>query len=645
MFCRGRWTRHRSQGLLRTRSLWLTCVAIVALLVTPQGSEPGDPTSATPAGRAAITPGAASDATPGTAPGPAGGGAARGDRIFPPAIYVARDGVVEVVLAADAVWDPKVAPHVHLQGSQSGLQRATPRFDPETRTLSLTPARSFLPGEVLRLAIARTETFPGVLRTFRVMAGRAPAQFARASRLAVGTSPSTLAAADVDADGDPDLVASDVQGEDGIHVFMNDGEFNFTPLATASSPGIEDPSRFALADLDRDGRLDLVIPGETSNTLVVLRGRGDGRFAASPIRTLESASPVHAVTGDLDLDGHDEILIAHLRGADRIAIVAGDANGNFGRERRVRTGRGIGSLALADLDGDQDLDLVAANEDSDQLLVLHNQGEGRFELTATLRTGDRPEAVLAGDLNGDSIPDFVTTNQGANDISVFLARTKPHARGEIEYADPVAYVTGDRPFIPALADLDGDGDLDLAVPGLLSDDVTVLMNQGQGRFTRGAHFTVDPGPVSVQAADFDGDGALDLAVASSIADNVTVYRNTPPIAPGPIGMSSAAGGAAHAKAHGSGEATRELAQNVPNPFNPATEIPFQLERPGHVLLVVFNSSGKVVRTLVDEYRSTGTHTAAWDGTTDAGDKAPSGTYFYRLTTEDTVELRRMTLLR
>ncbi len=566
---------------------------------------------------------------------------------------VAPDGAVAVLLPVDTVWDPKATPF-QLLGSQSGLHRVAPSYDPETRTLSLTPRRPFLPGECLRLAIARTETSPGTLITFRVAASRAPAQFVRVARLATGTGPSMLAAADLDADGDPDLVASDVQGDDAIHVFLNDGGFSFTTLIVPLA-GIEDPSRFAVADLDRDGRLDLVVPGETSGHLMVLRGRGDGRFTASPLRALESSSPVHALAADLDLDGQDEIVIAHLRSADRIAIVAGDAGGSFGRERRVRTGRGIGSLAVADLDGDQDLDLAAANEDSDQLLLFHNQGDGRFELAATLKTGDRPEAVAAGDLNGDAIPDLVTTNQGANDISVFIARAGTDARGEIDYADPVAYVTGDRPFIPALADLDGDGDLDLAVPGLLSDDVTVLLNQGQGRFTRGARFGVDPGPISVQAADFDGDGALDLAVVSSIADNVTLYRNAALVPPGPIGEGGRTAGArsggaasvagANAGARDGEAPPQELAQNVPNPFNPATEIPFQLEREGHVLLVVFNSSGKIVRTLVDEHRAAGAHVAVWDGTTDAGEKAPSGTYFYRLTTDDTVELRRMTLLR
>jgi hypothetical protein len=566
---------------------------------------------------------------------------------------VATDGAIPVVLAAAAVWDPKTA-RIHLVGSQSGLHRVASRYDAETHTLTLKSSRLFLPGECLRLAIALTEPTPGVHSTIRVAAKRAPAQFARASRLAVGAGPNMVAAADLDGDGDPDLVASDVQGDDALHVFLNDGGTSFTPLRVPL-PGIEDPSRFALADLDRDGHVDLIAPGENSGNLLVLRGRGDGRFAASPLHALEAPSPVQAVAGDLDLDGQDEIAIAHLRGADRISILAGDAGGDLGRERRVRVGRGIGALALTDLDGDQDLDLAAANEDTDQLLLFHNLGDGRFELAHTLRTGDRPEAVLAGDLNGDAIPDLVTTNQGANDISVVLARARADARGEIAYADPVAYAAGDRPFIPALADLDGDGDLDLAVPGLLSDDVTVLLNQGQGRFTRGVRIGVDPGPVCVQAADFNGDGALDLAVVCSIADNVTLYHNTNATwaPPGPVGAGSAIAGAqgaasaanAAGRSEAPGAASPELLQNVPNPFNPATAISFQLEKPGRVLLVVFNSSGKVVRTLVDEDRAAGAHVVAWDGTTDAGEKAPSGTYFYRLTTEDTVELRRMTLIR
>ncbi len=568
----------------------------------------------------------------------------------PQALGVPADAAVEIVLDADQVWSAKTPPAIQLHGRQSGPHSVRASYAARSRTLSLVPDRPFLPGEMARLAIARQEGFAGALLTFHVAAAPGPARFARMTGFEVSKSPNMLAAADLDADGDLDLVVTAVLGVEDLHVFINQGDGAFSPLPAMALDDIEDPSRFVLADLDRDSRLDLVIPGETSGNLAVLRGRGDGRFVLDATRKLETGTPVQAITGDLNLDGRDEVLIAHLSSTDRITVLPAESGGNLGRERRVRAARGIESVALADLDGDQDLDLAAANEEGDQVILLRNLGDGRFEQAGTLETGSRPEVVMAADLNGDRVPDLITVNQGSNEVSVFLAGPRaadpagnesgpPRSKRDttakaIAYRNPIAYATGDRPFLPALADLDGDGDLDLAVPGLDSDDVTVLLNEGSGIFSLGTRFAVDAGPVAVEAADFDGDGVIDLAVASSIADHVTVWRNTlAEYPPAPTGQVTKE------------RTPRDLAQNVPNPFNPATEISYKIEKPGPVTLVVFNSSGKIVRTLVHEFKSAGEHLVAWDGLNDAGDKLPSGTYFYRLTTRDSVELRRMTLLR
>jgi hypothetical protein len=352
---------------------------------------------------------------------------------------------------------------------------------------------------------------------------------------------------------------------------------------------------------------------------------------------------VHAVTGDLNLDGNDELILAHLSSSDRLTVLDGDAawsgreegrDAGAGRERRLRVGRGIQSLAVADLDADGDLDLACANKETDHIIPLRNLGDGTFEpvLPLVLRgpaggnpaAASRPEAVLAGDLNADGILDLVAVNQGTKDVAVHLGR------GDLMYAPAVRWAVGEEPSRPALADLDGDADLDLVVPGLFSDDLTVLENRGSGEFTTET-LKVDAGPASAVAADFDGDGALDLAVANSIADGVQILLNRQAASP--------------AAAAGASDSAEELAQNVPNPFNPATGIPYLLTRSGQVSLIVFNTSGKMVRTLVNRFEPAGPRMAIWDGTSDEGEKLPSGTYFYRLTTDGTVDLRRMTLIR
>jgi flagellar hook assembly protein FlgD len=88
-----------------------------------------------------------------------------------------------------------------------------------------------------------------------------------------------------------------------------------------------------------------------------------------------------------------------------------------------------------------------------------------------------------------------------------------------------------------------------------------------------------------------------------------------------------------------------LAQNTPNPFNPATTIRFALPRDSDVNLRVFDLRGRLVRTLVDEVRPAGEHAVLWDGRTAGGGAAASGVYLYRLQAGNEVRQRRMTLVR
>jgi hypothetical protein len=88
-----------------------------------------------------------------------------------------------------------------------------------------------------------------------------------------------------------------------------------------------------------------------------------------------------------------------------------------------------------------------------------------------------------------------------------------------------------------------------------------------------------------------------------------------------------------------------LHQNAPNPFNPATSIPFSLTGSGTVRLVIHDVLGRTVRTLVDGPRSAGKLTVVWDGRDDSGSPVSSGVYLYRLTSGGVAETRRMTLVR
>jgi hypothetical protein len=493
-------------------------------------------------------------------------------------------------------------------------------------------ARGRLAGPLVRITATTSVLALGILAVLREPSGAAstsrsapsratrdglpPPAFVRQGCLATGAGPSLVAAGDVDGDGDPDLIVASAIGGTAIHVLENQHQGTFVAHPPLLVPGIADPGTFALADLDHDRRPDLVIPGQSSANVAYVRNAGGGRFEVPVLRALPHATPVQAIAGDLDADGSGrDIAIAHLTASDQLTVLlAGGAAAPFATSsaRSVAAGRGIVSLAGADLDLDGDLDLACASLETGAILVLRNTGGGRFAHAGTWAAGDRPRALSAADLNGDHRPDLIAVNRGTNTVSVLLqgsdALTFGHAR---------AYRAGDGPVVPAVADLDGDHDLDLAVPGRFSDDVTLLANRGDGTFEESVVWGTDPGPTAAAVADWDGDGALDLVVTSAIADCVTLFRNPRAAGDHP----AAAGEVALANA----------------------EIHYALPAPGHVELVVFSHSGKPVRTLVDRDVPAGEHQVAWDGTSNAGEMLPRGTYFYRLATEEAVELNRMTL--
>lgn len=91
--------------------------------------------------------------------------------------------------------------------------------------------------------------------------------------------------------------------------------------------------------------------------------------------------------------------------------------------------------------------------------------------------------------------------------------------------------------------------------------------------------------------------------------------------------------------------TFELSQNYPNPFNPNTTIRFRLPENMGVKLTIYNVLGQKVRKLIDGMLPSGEHEVEWDGTYDSGERAESGVYFYRISTEAFTDVRKMTLLK
>jgi hypothetical protein len=126
-----------------------------------------------------------------------------------------------------------------------------------------------------------------------------------------------------------------------------------------------------------------------------------------------------------------------------------------------------------------------------------------------------PNWVMSADLDGDGDRDLAVANYGSGTVSVLLNQ------GNGTFAPQVTYGVGSSPSSVTSADLDGDGDQDLAVANYGSDTVSVLLNQGNGTFATEIQYGVGSGPSSVTSADLDGDGDQDLAAPNSVSDSLS----------------------------------------------------------------------------------------------------------------------------
>jgi hypothetical protein len=161
---------------------------------------------------------------------------------------------------------------------------------------------------------------------------------------------------------------------------------------------------------------------------------------------------------------------------------------------------------------------TAASDQTPTLTPMFTEAPG-----SPFPVGTKPSSVAVADFNGDGKQDLAVANEGSNNVTVLLG----DGTGRFK-AEPVSsFKAGSGPFSMAVADFNGDGKPDLAIANRKSNNVTVLLGDGKGGFTQapGSPFPVGTEPSSVEVADFNGDGKPDLAVADHKSNNVTVLLN------------------------------------------------------------------------------------------------------------------------
>ncbi len=352
----------------------------------------------------------------------------------------------------------------------------------------------------------------------------ASAQFETRSAFTTGQTPLSVIAADFNHDGKMDLATASVTRTLEVQVFLGNGDGTF------GSPTLYDVGAgtgpLAAADLRHDGNLDLVVINGVADSVSVLLGNGDGTFQA-PMNFATPPGPVALVLGDFNGDGKIDIATADVSSNQClcVSVLLGNGDGTF-QEPPIITPLTVTpySLAAGYFNADKNLDLAVPQDfgsNSDVQILLGN-GDGTFRTGASYPVGPQPMSVVAADLNKDHKTDLVVTEFEGIGVAVFLGNGDGTFQPAVEY--PVIAPQG-----VAVADLNGDGNLDIAVA---SDDkgysgaAAVLPGNGDGTFQNATYYTVGSFPSAIAIADFNGDREPDLAVAAEDSSRVYVLLNT-----------------------------------------------------------------------------------------------------------------------
>ena len=291
---------------------------------------------------------------------------------------------------------------------------------------------------------------------------------ARRDYVAAG-DPRGIALADVNRDGHPDVALADRAGF--VTVFLNAGDGTLaTRRDFAAGSGGSSPTAIAAGDLDGDGAPDLVTASSSEDGgtagISVFRNEGHGTFGAAQDYPTGAGNPVSVAIGDLDGDHRADVVSGNSD--QTVAVLFNKGDGTLGAPREDAVG-GAGSVALGDLNGDGRLDVATADGNTG-VSVLLNAGDGSFEGSRTypvLRGADgenaEPQSIAIGDLNGDHRQDLATANFDRH-VSLLLNGGAGTFRAAIDLGGNCGYFYRDG-HVVAIGDLNADGRADLAAAG------------------------------------------------------------------------------------------------------------------------------------------------------------------------------------
>jgi hypothetical protein len=494
-----------------------------------------------------------------------------------------------------------------------------------------------------------------------------------------GSAPRSVALGDLNGDGKPDMVVAN-SSSISVSIYLN------TTTPGASTPTFTTKSDFttgftpysvSLCDLNGDGKLDLAVANYSSASASVFLntttpGASVPNFTAKTDFTVGS-NPYSVSSADLNGDGKPDLVLAN-GGSNSISVLIntttpGASAPTFTTKTDFTTGSNPRSVSIGDINGDGKPDLATANYNSTSASVfLNTTTPGSltpvFSEKTDYTTELYPTFVSFGDFNGDFKPDIITADYFYA-ISVFLNTTTPGA-GSPSFTSRTGILPGGQPRAVAVHDLNGDGKPDVAVGNGSLGAVSILLN--------GADLPL-PVELTFFTASLSGSCViLNWQTETEVSNYgfdierkvnkdwekigfVSGYGNSNSpkeysfVDDKPYGRSKFQYRLKQIDTDGQfeysdiveAEITPDkftLFQNYPNPFNPTTKIKYQLPIECKVVIKLYDLLGAEVMLVVNEVKASGFYEEEI-----SAESLASGTYIYRIVAGDFVESKKMTLIK
>ena len=303
------------------------------------------------------------------------------------------------------------------------------------------------------------------------------------------------------------------------------------------------PHAIVAVDLNADGRLDLVVANQDSDTVSLLLNTTAAGAATTTFATQTTVAtnlyPVAVIATDINGDGKPDLVVADAQSYTISVLInttpAGAAAPTFAAKQTFATSTYPFDVAAADLDGDGKIDLIAANAGTTGVTIFHNTTTvgattATFAAGQFVSTGSQPSALAVVDVNRDGKPDLVVANFASGTASVLLNTTAANS-ATATFADQVALVTGAGPSQVGVADFNGDGKADIVIVDSFQTTVSVYLNTTAtgatvATFSAEKTFAAGLGPTGLAVGDINGDGRADVIVTNQGAATASVLLNT-----------------------------------------------------------------------------------------------------------------------